>query len=190
MSNKKRTDKVLIIDLECTCWEKYTEDLPQREIIEIGVCEILNGDHFEIGRKKQYFVRPVNGQISEYCYKLTGISQEMVNKARYLNEVLKEFHKDFYPDRFLWCSWGDFDRFMFETECYQKYIKYPLSSRHLNLKTMHSVLNNIPKECSLQKALNFYRINFEGIPHCGADDAYNTAKVFIKLFEKYKIKQI
>ena len=47
-----------------------------------------------------------------------------------------------------------------------------------------SVFYGFKDERGLQRALRHANIKFEGSPHSGADDAYNTAKIFLDLLEK------
>lgn len=70
-------DKILVIDIESTCWkEPQIED--NSEIIEIGICPIdtKSGDALE---SRSIIIKPEYSKVSEFCTKLTTITQEDVD---------------------------------------------------------------------------------------------------------------
>jgi inhibitor of KinA sporulation pathway (predicted exonuclease) len=73
--------KILIIDLESTCFEGMprSEQNQITEIIEIGITEV-NTIKKHIIRTDSWLVKPQKTAITDYCTKLTGISDLMVQE--------------------------------------------------------------------------------------------------------------
>ena len=71
------TNKIIIIDLEATCWEGIPPQGEVSEIIEIGICllDTLTG---EISDNRGILVKPTHSKISPFCTQLTTITPELV----------------------------------------------------------------------------------------------------------------
>lgn len=178
MGKKTKYDEVLIIDLEATCWAPNQKPSGQEsEIIEIGVCK-LNTKSLKIYDKMSLIVKPERSTISPYCQGLTGMTQAAVEKGVTLYRACEFLKEEYQSHRRPWASWGAYDRRMLEDECALKGIQYPLTNRHINLKPLFSIVFNLPHDYGVSKALELLKMDFEGRPHRGADDAYNTAKIF------------
>ncbi|HEV7367563.1 exonuclease domain-containing protein [Arenibaculum sp.] len=102
-----RTDRLLVVDLELTCW-----DAPgpppgeQADIIEIGIAEIDN-ETLEIARAGRYLVRPARSAVSPFCTGLTGIApEELKRSARPFPEVRNAIVSDWAPRHKTWTAWG------------------------------------------------------------------------------------
>jgi DNA polymerase III epsilon subunit-like protein len=80
----------LVVDFECTCEEDSPADHPY-EIIEFPVIVVHKGK--EIGTFHE-FVRPThNTTLSSFCTKLTGITQDTVDKADTFDIVFARFQQ-------------------------------------------------------------------------------------------------
>ena len=75
----KTTDKIIIIDLEATCWQGAVPAGQENEIIEIGlsVLDTLTG---EISKNQGILVKPQRSSVSEFCTELTTITQDLLDK--------------------------------------------------------------------------------------------------------------
>ena len=83
-------DYLVIIDFEATCEEDKNHQDPQ-EIIEFPAV-VLDTRSLETIAQFQRYVRPVlRPKLSDFCTKLTGITQEKVEEAEVFEVVLKEF---------------------------------------------------------------------------------------------------
>lgn len=70
----------IIFDLEATCWEN--DHKRQNEIIEIGAVKLNEG--LKTVSDFQIFVKPaLSPQLSDFCKRLTSISQADVDAAVY-----------------------------------------------------------------------------------------------------------
>src|SRR5690349_9056901 len=85
----KRIMNFIILDLEATCWQGNAMDRRQ-EVIELAAYHV-NG-YGEWGEHFNAFVKPLDHpRLSAYCTELTGITQEMVDKARRFDVVIQRF---------------------------------------------------------------------------------------------------
>jgi len=171
----------LIIDLEATCWERNEGHYGENEIIEIG--SILLDDDHEILGEIQRFIRPVrNPVLSEFCKKLTSITQSDVDSAQAFPEVLQDFQNQVEQtsgqrlSNLVFCSWGDYDRKQLMRDCVYHKIPYPFGA-HRNIKKEFARWRHI-KPVSIPRALAVIGLSWEGTHHRGIDDARNIARIF------------
>lgn len=159
-----------VIDVEMECWA----DKSPGRIIQIGICqidiqkvEIIKGDHFYIN----------NRDISDYCTKLTGITQMMSNAGHPENMVKSILLEKYNLKKSMWASWGTQD-----VKCLKKY-DWPSNGNHIDVRRIFPLFfGNDPK--SLTKSLNDIGLEFEGRPHCAMWDAYNTSKIIIEILKR------
>jgi len=185
MGSKNKLDKAVVVDLEAACWEPR-DSKPENErsdIIEIGAC-FLDLQTGKVSQKTSYIIKPKNSKISKFCTELTSLTQEDVDKGIPFSDACNKLAKEFGTKNRLWISWGDYDRKHFVEECGFYGIKYPFGSRHINLKTLFSVMNGLTKEVGVQRALKYCDMEFKGTHHRGDDDAYNIARIFAKMLRK------
>ncbi len=69
-----KLNKIIVIDIEATCWQKYPPPDQESEIIEIGICivDVATAKPIE---KESILVRPERSKISEFCTQLTTLTQ-------------------------------------------------------------------------------------------------------------------
>lgn len=171
--------KIVVIDVEATCWEERAEQQRKgQEIIEVGVC-LLDAKTGTVNSAESFLVRPSRLDISPFCQQLTGISAEQIEgKGRPLQEVCLQLAEEYRLADRVWASFGDFDRNLFEQECAAKRVAYPFSAQHLNIRVLASLkLRSRRRVASIPAALQAFGATFEGREHCGRDDAVNAARV-------------
>ena len=183
--------KMLVIDLECTCFRPDDSDKPtgwtvdtDQEIIEIGA-SMLDLVTLKILDTKSFLVRP-DGLMGNFCRELTTLTYDHVKDKQPLVGALgelKDWSKKFQFDlrAMTWGSWGDYDRIQFDRECARKGINYPFGRSHYNIKGIYSMLRGVSKGYGMEKALELLNMPLEGTHHRGVDDAANTAKILIKI---------
>jgi len=79
----------------------------------------------------------------------------------------------------VWASYGNYDRRMLSAECERRWVAFPLSDSHLNVKRLVALMAGSPRETGLRRALR--RLGLEPTPgavlHRGADDAVEIARI-------------
>ena len=183
---------VCVLDVEATC-DEFTNNY-QHEIIEFPVVlvDLLAEDGPAAIAEFRSFVRPtVNTTLTEFCTRLTGITQGQVDSAPTLPEVLAAFEvwriaKGLeYTDEnknFAFAADGPFDlRFFLAGECTRKGI--PLAAYYakwVNIKSMFAEFYNT-RNLKIHKMLERQNLKFEGRLHSGIDDTRNIARILIKM---------
>lgn len=177
----------VIVDLEATCYDRKDSDKPEgfnNEIIEIGAIK-LDSHGVEIDRFCE-FLRPKNYPvISKFCNELTTITQEDINNARDAKDVLIDFF-EWVGDATL-ISWGFYDRSQFQLDISDNELYHLIDKTedHHSLKHLHGEWNGFRRSIGLGKALRFEKLDFDGTPHRGIDDAINIAKIFRKYINRF-----
>jgi 3'-5' exoribonuclease 1 len=175
--------RYVIVDLEATCWETGANRL-KSEIIEIGAV-LLESSKGPILREFSGFVKPVASQkLSDFCRKLTTITQAQVDSAEYFWEVFPLFLQWIGNEPFILCSWGAYDLNQFRQDCSRHKLSFPTEfEQHINLKKEFAQIMNV-KICGMAQAMKIAKIELEGIHHRGIDDAKNIAKLALKILPK------
>ena len=176
----KLLDKIVVVDLESTCWEGSPPEGQISEIIEIGVATV-DVTTLERGEKTSILIKPVRSQISEFCTNLTTLRAEDFASAGSLGDAVKILKKQFHSQDRLWASWGDYDRRQFERVCTEFHVGYPFGISHLNVKTLFSIVERLPHEVGMETACQRLGLPLEGTHHRGGDDAWNIARILIDL---------
>ena len=176
---------VCVLDVEATC-EEFNKDFIH-EIIEFPVVlvDLLADDGPTVVDEFHSYVRPtVNGTLSEFCKRLTGISQSQVDRAPTLPEVLSEFdswrlrkglqYSEEQKD-FAFAADGPFDlRFFLHAECVRKELKKPIYyDKWINVKSMFADFYHT-RHLKIHKMLARQNMEFEGRLHSGIDDTRNV----------------
>jgi inhibitor of KinA sporulation pathway (predicted exonuclease) len=180
----EKTEHMLIVDLEATCWRGHPPKGMMHEIIEIGLV-VLDNNTKEIIEKDSLIIKPEFSQISTFCTELTSLTPEFVelNGIKFYEacEILKEKYRS---HKRIWGSWSNYDRNQMKKECQSKGVKYPFSDLHYNLQPLFSFAMGIDTELGVSGALEYVGLPFEGTQHRGVDDAVNIGKLVKKMFNK------
>jgi inhibitor of KinA sporulation pathway (predicted exonuclease) len=176
---KAGLDKIVVVDLETTCWEKR-EKGQVMEVIEIGVC-LLDIRSGEITDRQGILIKPVYSAVSEFCTQLTTLTQALVDTGIGFREGCLKLEDEYRSKERVWASYGDFDRRQFERECHLKHIPYPFGSRHINVKTLFAIKHRLAEEIGIDQALALLSLKLVGTHHRGVDDAYNAARILWSL---------
>jgi inhibitor of KinA sporulation pathway (predicted exonuclease) len=163
-------NKVLVVDVEMTCWDEPTDKVS--EIIQIGVVEV-DMVTLEITRRSMMYVTPVLNDLSDYCMNLTGITKRQVYKqGRPYADVINSLVKRFGLKNKMVFGWGR-DDLAFGDDVDQ----------YINLSALYTMLLQTDTKYNLEEALKIEDIEFEGNAHDALVDAENTAKLLIHLFK-------
>jgi inhibitor of KinA sporulation pathway (predicted exonuclease) len=181
----KLLDKVLVLDLESTCWNGPPPAGQVSEIIEIGICTV-DVPTLERVDKRCILIKPVKSEVSEFCTNLTTLTAEHLKDGRSLAEAVRILKKEYLSQDRLWASWGDYDRRQFERVCKEFSVSYPFGISHLNVKTLFSLSFGLPEEIGIDMAYQQLGLTMEGTHHRGVDDAWNVAGVLCLLLKQLR----
>lgn len=173
---------MLFVDLEMACWEDRVPNTG--EIIEIGICEV-DVVKLEITRKAQYYVKPENDEVSEFCTKLTGITpRKILKQGRPLREVMRTIEKNYGGINKTFCAWGSDDKTLMD-ELAQKDIEFKMG-RYIDLANLYRLLKGESKASTQLDAMKDYGLSFEGRQHSGVVDAENLARLYIEIMRGFR----
>lgn len=184
---KKLDPKVLVIDVESTCWEPpdYQPKNQISEIIEVGIA-VVDIQKLQIVENDSIIIKPERSQVSKFCTQLTTLTQGYVDQGTTFASAMAILRKNYDSENRTFISWGDYDRKMFERNCRDYGVKYPFGPRHMNLKNSFTMLHGLDREPGLDSALDQLGMKLEGTHHRGIDDAKNIAKIFIETVKKFR----
>ncbi|WP_130733880.1 3'-5' exonuclease [Flavobacterium sp. J27] len=173
----KTTDKIIIIDLEATCWNGPVPKGQVNEIIEIGVC-VLDTHTGNISKNKGILIQPEYSTVSPFCTELTTITSDLLEREGVsFDEAIAILEEEYQADTYTWASYGQYDLNMLKKQCHFRKIDYPMGSQHINVKEWFSDVRGLRKKVGMNGALEILGIPLEGTHHRGVDDAKNIAKI-------------
>ena len=194
--SKKILDKIIVVDIESTCWDSNPPPNEKSEIIEIGICVLDCTARNEALReykialpvreeKRSVLVQPEYSKVGSFCTELTTLTQEMLDKeAIPFVDACNILRKEYKSQNCTWASYGDYDRKQFEKDCKAKGVKYPFGPRHINVKNLFAHMNGLKKEVGMPIALEMAGGTLEGTHHRGHDDAWNIARILLSILTK------
>jgi len=175
--------RVLVLDLELTCWEGPPPPGMHSEIIQIGVVELDTGD-LTLTREGVFFINPVHSTVSPYCTELTGITPEQLRRfGRNGEDVFRSIYKKFGPSNKACFVWGRDGDTINESAFYLPDGK-PFEA--INLSLQFSILMGTQKKHGLLEALNLMGLGFNGRQHDALIDARNTARLLAEMMRKIR----
>lgn len=172
--------RILVIDLEATCWQGPPPPGEESEVIEIGNA-ILHVDDLHVEPGPEILVRPTRSSVSPFCTELTTLTQEMLDERGlpFAEAVaaLEAAHGGLRA--VVWASYGNYDRRMLLAECERHGVDFPLSDTHMNVKRLVALMGGWKGETGMLKAMK--RLGLEATPgsthHRGGDDAVEIARM-------------
>ncbi len=190
--NAKRKKRYICLDLEmCELTSKQRKSVKgmRSEVIQIGA--VMLDENLNCISQFSSFVKPEYGQISETISLLTGINPETVEHA-------DSFTTAFYK-LVCWAGNDDITTFCWSTSDYSQlwdeiYIKAKNHDEYRNfLKTfvdLQAIFGRLLKaeySISLDTALKYCHLKFNGQRHSAIFDAFNTARILFKLYKIGKL---
>lgn len=168
---------IIIIDLEATCWNGVIPNGQVNEIIEIGIC-ILDTITGNITKSEGILIKPERSKVSPFCTELTTITQDLLDREGItFKEACAKLREDYNASHYTWASYGAYDLNIMKKQCKLRDVEYPLSQKHINVKTLFSWVKDLNKKVGMKGALDILEIPLEGTHHRGVDDAKNIAKI-------------
>jgi len=182
-----RLDRIIVVDIEATCWPKNPPPGESSEIIEIGVCVLNMSDRNEPpvrNDRRSILIQPDYSYVSEFCTELTTLTQPLLDREGIIfAEACEILKKDYDSKACTWASYGDYDRKQFDIDCKKKNVQYPFGSRHINIKNLFAHMWRLPKEVGMPVALEILGHKLDGTHHRGHDDAWNIAGILSEILD-------
>lgn len=190
--------KYIIVDLEMNplaCEYKEEKKICQHEIIEIGAV-IMDESFLVLGEFKTLVKPEYNHEIHKKYETLTGITTKMVLKAPTFKTAYETFVKwcESYHDEYEIYAWSENDYNQIVTEMKLKNytgenVDKVLSCWYDFQKEFTNKLG-LERIMSLEKALDYAGIPFEGRQHDALCDAKNTAELFAIVRNEERCKEV
>lgn len=169
---------------------------PSRKIIQIGACvgNIRTGQIYE---KISLFVNPQE-TLQPFITDLTKITQEDVDNGYTLEEAYRKLQKmhENYGAFVNVITWGGGDSIELLTQLQQENSNFEgwcFGRRWIDTKTLYvswRLANGKHVQGGLAKAMTKVDLRFEGQKHNATDDAVNTFRLYLKMLELLKYKNI
>ncbi|XP_057710747.1 3'-5' exoribonuclease 1 [Corythoichthys intestinalis] len=182
-------DYICVVDFEATCEEDNPPDFVH-EIIEFPIVLISTHTLEIVGTFQEYVKPELCPKLSNFCVKLTGITQEKVNAAKPFPVVLKRVVKWLeerelgtkYKYTFLTDGAWDMSKFL-NIQCRISQIRYPqFARRWINIRKSYGNFYKVPRtQIKLSTMLDKLGLQYEGRPHSGLDDSRNIARVALRM---------
>lgn len=174
----------IILDLEATCWQDRSIK-NKHEIIEIGAVKI-NEERAIISEFNAFIQPMLHPELSDFCRKLTTITQSDIDRAEGFKTVITDFWNWINLDEdYLLCSWGFYDRSQFNKDCLLHGMRTDWLKHHISMKHQYATIKHLRRPIGMDGALRMEKIPLKGTHHRGIDDARNIAQLFLKHFENW-----
>jgi inhibitor of KinA sporulation pathway (predicted exonuclease) len=177
---RQKYNKILVLDFEQTCWEGDPPPGEYMEVIEIGVC-LISTHNLEISKPRRIFVKPSHSKVSEFCTKLTTITQEQIDtKGMSLVQAGEILLNEYKIDTVMYAGWGRDD------DDIDSLLWLKPQGSYINIASLYGLATNTQSSVSLDNAISQLGLEFQGIRHTGGADAYNAAKVLVRMLDKLR----
>ncbi|HJV44341.1 MAG TPA: 3'-5' exonuclease [Bacillota bacterium] len=180
----------IIYDLEFTVLrtQQYLS-----EIIEIGAIKVQEiEDQLVMGDLFHSYVSPSRNRVlSPLTTEFTGITQDKINQAPTFPHAIRDFITWLGEEDYYLCSWGLDDKLQFIKHSREHGVDLHWIRNTNDIQHQFSLKHakNGFHQVGLKKALDLLEINFVGTPHNALDDAFNTAKVFKRIFPQLQLNK-
>ncbi len=156
------------------------------EIIQIGAVKL--DENLQVISTLDKLVKPeLYTTMHPFVEEITGITIDVLNTAQSFKKIYKEFTEFMGDDRSILCVWGIADiKELFRNIEYHGLDISPVPKEYINLQLYASKYLNCPKgtNIGLQNAVELLNIKLESNFHNAFNDAYYTAEVFKKVYNK------
>ena len=185
---------ICVLDFEATCYkDKVKNSSLNHEIIEFpsylwkweDECSLSLVDTIQI------FVKPSqNPVISEFCFELTGITQEQVDSGISLGKALGQHFewlslKGNIEDTII-VTCGNWDLLtMLPADLKTNNLGYPhtVYKHFMNIKQIFCDITKHDKAKGMTGMLTALDLKLEGRHHSGIDDCHNISQIFCKIVD-------
>jgi inhibitor of KinA sporulation pathway (predicted exonuclease) len=160
------------------------------EIIEIGAAKV--NEELEITETFSRLVKPViYRRLSPIVMRKTGIKPTDLELGDSFRKVITDFRR-FCGEDFILCTWSSNDVKILQKNCIYHKLPCDWISRYYDIQSRCTRVLGLPKNqaVGLKNALAALGIEVDGRLHRAADDAINTARILIKVFNEEMKEQL
>ncbi|XP_071288779.1 3'-5' exoribonuclease 1-like [Agelaius tricolor] len=141
----------------------------------------------------QQYVKPeINPKLSDFCISLTGITQDIVDKADIFPQVLqnvvewmrqRELGTKYSYSMLSDGSWN-MSKFL-NIQCRISCIKYPsFAKKWINIRKSYGNVYKVPRnQTKLTIMLENLGMSYDGRPHSGLDDSKSIARIAVRMLQ-------
>jgi inhibitor of KinA sporulation pathway (predicted exonuclease) len=161
-------------------FELIKDDKP--EIVQLGLA-VVDLVEKTIIKNIGFYIKPnsMKGYNTRF-FELTGIKQHLIENGFSLEKVVEIMNLKYGLKNRPFVCFGKDWKFLIE-ECNDKQIKIELE-HVFDLSLFFMMFGKEECNLSLENLLKANNVTFEGHQHNAIYDAYNTAKLFIAMFDK------
>jgi inhibitor of KinA sporulation pathway (predicted exonuclease) len=180
-----------VLDFEATCWDNMKGKF--HEIIEFpSILWSYDGTKLTNINNFQEFVKPVyNPILSKFCTDLTGITQDKIDTAKSLENILKLHKKWLYdnvnaPDSKIFiitCGDWDFNVCLANEAKLHDIELASIYKKWINIKSEFKQFYGRKTGLGMVGMLKVLDLKLEGRHHSGFDDCHNISRVFQKMVD-------
>lgn len=156
------------------------------EIIQLGAIKL--DKNLKIISALNRLVKPeIYSELNPFIKNLTNINEEDLNRANSFKEVFQEFIEFTEDGKSILCVWGTTDiRELFRNIKYHLLDESLVPKEYIDIQKYASKYLNCPKgtNISLHNAVELYGIPVKYEFHNAINDAYYTAEVFGRIFNR------
>lgn len=169
--------QLLFIDFEFTMPAKKRKTRFFREIIEIGLVSVINGEIYDTFSS---FVRPQkNLFLTERCKSFLNITQDQVNNGISFSKLVTQLKKYFSMCPSKVVTWGNMDMQVLRQNCKKGNESCPIPrSKQVDLSMEYKRFYGDQNQTGLWKAVKEYGKTGVGRHHSALDDALTTYEIF------------
>lgn len=183
------SNKILVMDTELTCFDQGEEiSNHPSEIIQFGMA-VINLNSLEIEKVGAYYVTNERVHISDFCARLTGITQSMLYKQGlqlgHVAELLRE-RWGCSSKKTQVVTWGCEPQWM-RPDFDLKNVEYPFRDNILDLSGYFRFGKSFKRGLSLIDIANEYGVEVERPIHDAKNDAVTTARLLIAMIKRGEI---
>ena len=173
----------MVVDFEATCGPGVSKN--QAEIIEVGAVLYsfysLDVNVEEAPTFHRYIKPQIVPQITRFCTKLTGITQEMVNEAPEFETMIQKWEQflkanDCSSETVVFGCWTDFDIKQLRRELDRNEVSFGFPN-WIDLQRAYKNHQQKKSIQSVKKAIEEQGLEFIGQAHSALHDAQNTARL-------------
>ena len=156
------------------------------EIIQIGAVKL--NDNFETIGALDILVKPqIYTELNPFVREITGLTMDELARGKSFKEMYKEFIEFIKTDRSVLCVWGVADiKELFRNIEFHELATTMVPTEYINIQSYASMELNCEKgiNIGLSNAAKLLGIPIESQFHNAFNDAYYTAEVFKKIYNK------